>query len=164
MPAKPLTKEQLKESAKLKEVFKAWQDEMRRTGSKVSQDDVADRLGIGQSAFSQYLNGKIPLNPDFAAKISGLIGTKVSEFSPTIARQINSLTVAIPSYDPPVLLPPDTIEIPQFDVSGSMGNARPGDDDLLGGPRLGVVRCRVDRTLGQRDRGQGNVGQRQAEA
>ncbi len=122
MPAKPLTKDQLKESAKLKDLFKAWQDAMRRAGSKVSQDDVADRLGIGQSAFSQYLNGKIPLNPDFAAKISGLIGAKVGDFSPTIARQINSLTVAIPSYDPPALLPADTVEIPQFDVSGSMGH------------------------------------------
>lgn len=125
MPAKPLTKNQLKESARLKTLFKEWQARQRDDGRKVSQDDVAEKLGIGQSAFSQYLNGKIPLNPEFAVKIATLLQCQVSDFSDMVSAQIGALTLAIPMHGLTVIAgEPDDVEIPQFRAGGSMGPGR----------------------------------------
>lgn len=91
MPAQPLTAEQLEDAARLKKLFRLWQATRSTAGLEWSQDWAGDQLGFGQSATSQYLNGKIPLNPDAAAKFSTLIGRPVDEFSPAIARDIARL-------------------------------------------------------------------------
>lgn len=95
MPAKPLTAAQLAEAALLKSIFKSWQQQ--RKGNKLpwSQDWASDQMGFGQSAMNQYLNGKIPLNPEAAAKFSALTGTNIESFSPTIAEEIVGLSVGV---------------------------------------------------------------------
>lgn len=87
MPAKPLTPEQKADADRLKAAFRAWQEAQRDKGSPVSQIEAASRLGFGQSALSQYLNGAIPLNGPVLARFAELIGAKPEEISPAIAEQ-----------------------------------------------------------------------------
>lgn len=136
MPAKPLTPEQKAEAETLKQLFGRWKSEH---GKK--QDDALDVLGFGQSALSQYLNGKIPLNPGTAVKFAQLLVCEVDEFSPSMAAQIRHLasgTVVAqagehPSLrgmddrsraifaEPPVQLAASDLVIRQFETGGSMG-------------------------------------------
>ncbi|SCK09068.1 Helix-turn-helix [Variovorax sp. HW608] len=91
MPAKELTPEQKRDAKRLKVIFRAWQAERQEAGEAATQEELADLLGFGQSATSQYLNGSIPLNPRAAAKFAALIGCDVSEFSASIAESIASM-------------------------------------------------------------------------
>lgn len=45
-------------------------------------------LGFGQSALSQYLNGRIPLNVEAAIKFSEMLGRPVMAFSASLADQV----------------------------------------------------------------------------
>lgn len=126
MPANPLTTEQLAEAALLKLIFKEWQHRQRESGNKISQEVAGEMVGFGQSALSQYLNGKIPLNVDAASKIAAMIGCAVSDFSPALARQAAnyaaSATVSITRPNQHISTEAE-IEIPQYmKVMGSMGN------------------------------------------
>jgi len=88
MPAKPLTPEQKNASKRLRHAF---DDYKRRSVDKISQESLADELGIGQSAVSQYLLGKIPLNKDAAVKFAGKFECRVSDFSFELQREIDEL-------------------------------------------------------------------------
>lgn len=88
MPANPLTQQQLAEAAALKSLFRKWQAAQHALGHKVSQEQASASLGFGQSALSQYLNGKIPLNIDAAVEIARLIDCHVSDFSKTLAGRL----------------------------------------------------------------------------
>lgn len=88
MPAKPLTEQELQESAKLKALFSSWQQSRKDAMENASQDFATSILGFNQSALSQYINGGIPLNIKAAVKFASLIGCKISQFSPTIAAEI----------------------------------------------------------------------------
>lgn len=88
MPANPLTKEQLAEAARLKKIFVEWQAKQKHAELAYSQEAAAGILGFGQSAFSQYLNGRIPLNIDAAKKISDLLGCHISDFSESLAKEV----------------------------------------------------------------------------
>lgn len=85
MPAKPLTLEQKEDAARLKTRFKAWQANLRDQGKPISQDAAAAKLGFGQSALSQYLNGAIPLNGQVLAKFAELMDVAAEDISPSIA-------------------------------------------------------------------------------
>lgn len=91
MPAHPLTKGQLDEAKRLKEHFIAWQAKRRQAGEECSQEWAAEQLKFGQSALNQYLNGKIPLNPDAASKLARLMSIQVADFSPLVANEIAQL-------------------------------------------------------------------------
>lgn len=88
MPAKPLTKEQLQEAARLKAMFKAWQALRKAAGKSWTQDEVSDEFGFGQSALSQYLTGNIPLNASAVMKFSEVLGVSPADISPRIVRQV----------------------------------------------------------------------------
>lgn len=85
MPALPLTTEQKEDAARLKRLFLAWKESRKASGEPASQDFFSDLVGFGQSAVSQYLNGKIPLNPHAAAKFSKALGCQISDFSESVA-------------------------------------------------------------------------------
>ena len=91
MPALPLTKEQLDDAARLKLLFATWQKTQREAGLPSSQEAISDALGFTQSALSQYLNGRIPLNFEAAAKFAGLLQCDVSDFSPDLASQLERI-------------------------------------------------------------------------
>jgi phage repressor protein C with HTH and peptisase S24 domain len=94
MPALPLTHEQLSDAARLKNLFATWQRGRREAGLPSSQEALSDLLGFNQSAMSQYLNGRIPLNVDAATKFANLIGCAVVDFSPSLASQIERYAAA----------------------------------------------------------------------
>lgn len=87
MPAKPLTPEQKEDAERLRSAFKTWQRQRRDFKKEASQEYVADQIGFGQSALSQYLTGKIPLNGPVLAKLAELLGVKPEEISPSVAAQ-----------------------------------------------------------------------------
>lgn len=96
MPAQPLTAEQKADAAKLRSLFLEWQAKQGDAGKKVSQEQASEALGFGQSALNQYLNGRIPLNPEAALKIANLIGCRVQDFSAQLARQMAAYVNAAP--------------------------------------------------------------------
>ena len=48
----------------------------------ITQLEAAQQLGWTQSAFSQYINGKIPLNFDAAIKLSELFNVPIWDLDP----------------------------------------------------------------------------------
>ena len=61
-------------------------------GKRLSQATLAEELGYTtQSAVSQYLNGKVPLNVDASIKFAIRFGCSVSDFSPSIQREIDRI-------------------------------------------------------------------------
>ena len=99
MPALPLTKEQLEDAARLKKRFLDWQKIRRDGGLPASQEAISELLGFNQSAVSQYLNGRIPLNIETAAKFAHLIECQVSDFSPSLAAQIEQFATSTTGQD-----------------------------------------------------------------
>jgi hypothetical protein len=91
MPALPLTKEQLDDAARLKRLFLNWQTQRKASGLPSSQEAISELLGFNQSAMSQYLNGKIPLNVAAATKFASVFECSISDFSPTLANQAASM-------------------------------------------------------------------------
>lgn len=143
MPALPLNPEQQQDANRLKIEFTKWQEGQRGKKQPWSQDHASEALQFGQSALSQYLNGRIPLNVDAAAKMSNLLGVRVEVFSPSIAREIAALNSGITGanpvdapavspdldYSPPALSYIDSnsgsfnaIRIPLMQASASMGD------------------------------------------
>ena len=81
----PLTPEQDQEAKRLKAIFNARKDAARSRGSKLNQDDVAAACGWGgQSAVSQYMNGRIALNLEALLKLSRALDFEPSEVSPRL--------------------------------------------------------------------------------
>lgn len=88
MPALPLSKDQLDDAARLKALFASWQKKRRDSGLPSSQEAVSELLGFNQSAMSQYLNGKIPLNVNAAKKFADLIDSPIANFSQALADEM----------------------------------------------------------------------------
>ena len=126
MPAQPLTQDQLADAARLKQLFRVWQVGRSARNEDRSQEWASDQLGFGQSALSQYLNGKIPLNPEAAAKFSVLLGQPVEEFSPTIARDIARLVGS------------GGVDAAQLPPKAPAPHEAPSDE-----PEIGRASCRV---------------------
>lgn len=73
-------------------LYEAWLDEREKvTGARPTQEVIAEQLGVGQSALSQRLKGKLALGKKFAASIATLIGCSVADFSPDLAAEIDGL-------------------------------------------------------------------------
>ncbi|WP_416406497.1 LexA family transcriptional regulator [Paracidovorax citrulli] len=128
MPAQPLSPEQQEDARRLKQAFRVWQVQRRAEGVESSQEWAADQLGFGQSALSQYLNGKIPLNADAASKLAQLFGIPVRDFSPSIADGIEAMLGRVvvvaegaPAGSGSQKRRADTVTIHQFDTGGAMG-------------------------------------------
>ena len=86
MPAKPLTPEQKADAERLMAIFK------RQSG--LTQAVLADDLGFStQSAVSQYLNGRVPLNVEVAIKFAERFNCLVSDCSPSIQREIDRISL-----------------------------------------------------------------------
>lgn len=83
---KPLSEEQLADAARLKSIYS-----LKRKELGINQEDIAEELGVNQSAVSHYLNGVNPLNPNAVATFAKILQVNASEISPSIAKQIISL-------------------------------------------------------------------------
>lgn len=88
MPAKPLTKEQLNDAARLRAAF----DEAKSKNPSMTQETLAMSCGWKtQGAVSQYLNGKIPLNLKALLRFSDQLGKSPEEISPSLSTDLGLL-------------------------------------------------------------------------
>lgn len=75
---RPLSSEEVAESVRLKAIYEAKKSAAKAAGKSLTQADVAEACGwSGQSAFSQYATGKVPLNLEALLKLA-----KALDFSP----------------------------------------------------------------------------------
>lgn len=79
----PLERWQKDDATRLKAAWVAFKD-----ANDINQEEAASRLGITQSAFSQYINGRIPLNVDKLMSFANLLGVETHDISPTLAQRI----------------------------------------------------------------------------
>ncbi|OXS89468.1 helix-turn-helix domain-containing protein [Pandoraea apista] len=92
MPAKPLTPEQKADAARLMGLFENQKAIENKQGKRLTQAILADDLGYAtQSAVSQYLKGKVPLNVEASVKFAARFGCRVSAFSPSIQEEIDRI-------------------------------------------------------------------------
>ena len=76
-----LTQEELADTKRLKE---AWQNNAHKLG--ITQSKASQEFGFAnQSAVSQYLNGRIPLNMQTATRFANLLKVPLSSISPSYA-------------------------------------------------------------------------------
>lgn len=107
----PLTPEQVADANRLKALFNA-----RKNG--LSQADFGAKYEIGtQGMVWQYLNAYTALNAKSAAGFATGLGCKVSDFSPHIAAEIETLSQSQVSTDPD-----EFAQVRRVDVSVSAGH------------------------------------------
>ncbi|MBP0998444.1 LexA family transcriptional regulator [Serratia fonticola] len=90
MKKKPLTAEQLADAARLKSIF-----ETKKKDLGLSQETLAELMGMGQSGVAQLLNGSNAINATHAAQFAKILGVKVDEFSPSLASEIAEMYEAV---------------------------------------------------------------------
>ncbi len=87
---KPLTQEQLEDARRLKAIYEKKKNELG-----LSQESVADKMGMGQSGVGALFNGINALNAYNAALLAKILNVSVEEFSPSIAREIYEMYEAV---------------------------------------------------------------------
>lgn len=86
---RPLTPEETAESLRLKAIYEARKNDAKVAGQKLTQADVAEACGwSGQSAFSQFATGKIPMNIEALLALSKALSFEPEEVSPRLAEKI----------------------------------------------------------------------------
>jgi transcriptional regulator with XRE-family HTH domain len=79
----PLSAEQISDAVRLKAIYEAKKKELG-----LSQEVLAEMLGMGQSAVAQLLNGKNAIGASHAAKFAEILRITVEDFSQTLATEI----------------------------------------------------------------------------
>ncbi|QCT21797.1 LexA family transcriptional regulator [Jejubacter calystegiae] len=92
MKKKPLTDEQKEDASRLKSLYMS-----KKSSLGLSQESIADSMGIGQSAVASLLNGVNALNHSNAAAFARILGVSVYEFSPSLAREIEDMYKSVSS-------------------------------------------------------------------
>lgn len=82
---KTLTPDQLEDAKRLKALY-----ESKKKSLGITQQDIADALDITQGAVGHYLNGRNALNLSAALTFSRILKVPVSDFSPTLANEVDS--------------------------------------------------------------------------
>lgn len=81
---KTLTPEQLEDAKRLKALY-----ESKKKSLGITQQNIADALDITQGAVGHYLNGRNALNLSAALTFSRLLQVPVSDFSPSLAKEVD---------------------------------------------------------------------------
>lgn len=84
-----LTEAQLKDAARLKAIYEAKKLEARSKGKKISQETIAADCGWTQGAVGHFLNGRTALSLESAIKLAESLQVPVSDFSPSLAKQMS---------------------------------------------------------------------------
>ena len=95
MKKKPLTPEQVADAGRLKAIF-----DSKKKDLGLSQETLAERLGMGQSGVAQLLNGANAIGPSHAAKLAKILGVSVEDFSPSIAAEIKEMYASLEGVVP----------------------------------------------------------------
>ncbi|MGB9088400.1 MAG: S24 family peptidase [Pseudomonas farsensis] len=86
---RPLTPEEIQESQRLKAIYEQRKQAAKIAGRSLNQADVADACGwSGQSAFSQYATGKVPLNLEALLRMAKALDFSPAEVSPRLLKGI----------------------------------------------------------------------------
>ncbi|WP_367375214.1 XRE family transcriptional regulator [Pseudomonas lini] len=89
---RPLTPEEVAESIRLKAIYDQRKSAAKAAGSNLTQADVAAACGwSGQSAFSQYATGKVPLNVEALLKLAKALRFDASEVSQRLMSTVASV-------------------------------------------------------------------------
>ncbi|MGF6400083.1 phage repressor protein C with HTH and peptisase S24 domain [Pseudomonas frederiksbergensis] len=89
---RPLTPEEVAESSRLKAIYDQRKSAAKAAGSNLTQADVAEACGwSGQSAFSQYATGKVPLNVEALLKLAKALRFDASEVSQRLMSTVASV-------------------------------------------------------------------------
>jgi SOS-response transcriptional repressor LexA len=89
MKKRALTPEELRECNALKAIYR-----FSKSSHGLSQGDLAEELGVSQSAISMYMNGVNALNLPIALKFAKVLKVPLSDFSPRLAGELEGLTGA----------------------------------------------------------------------
>lgn len=84
-----LTTEQLEDAKRLKALY-----ESKKKALGVTQEMIANDLGISQGAVGHYLNGRNPLNLNVAAAFAHFLKVNLHDFSPSLASEAERLSKA----------------------------------------------------------------------
>lgn len=95
MKKKPLTPEQVADASRLKAIF-----ENKKKSLGLSQETLAERMGMGQSGIAQLLNGSNAIGPSHAARLARILGVSVEDFSPSIADEIKEMYASLQGVAP----------------------------------------------------------------
>lgn len=89
---RPLTPEEVAESARLKAIYEQRKSAAKAAGRSLTQADVAEACGwSGQSAFSHYATGKVPLNVEALLKLAKALNFDASEVSSRLLSTVASV-------------------------------------------------------------------------
>jgi len=89
---RPLTTEEVAESARLKAIYEQRKSAAKAAGRSLTQADVAEACGwSGQSAFSQYATGKVPLNVEALLKLAKALNFDAGEVSSRLLSTVASV-------------------------------------------------------------------------
>lgn len=92
---KPLTDVQIQDSKRLKEIFNRKKKEIG-----ISQESLADYMGMSQSGIAQLLNGSNAIGVSHAAGFAKILGVSVEDFSPSLAEDIKKMYSAVTATPP----------------------------------------------------------------
>lgn len=67
---------------------------------RLTQEQIAQELGMTQGNLSSHLNGKRAITKEIAARIARLIGSPVESFSPRLAKEIAEMAAAVTHIKP----------------------------------------------------------------
>jgi transcriptional regulator with XRE-family HTH domain len=81
------------ECAALKAAIEEY-NRVRPKKDRITQEQAGAALGMNQGSFSNYLNGRLAINLDFALKVSKLFDIPVERFSKRLAEEIDAITNA----------------------------------------------------------------------
>ncbi|MBU0522718.1 MAG: helix-turn-helix domain-containing protein [Gammaproteobacteria bacterium] len=59
---------------------------------RLTQEEIADRLGMSQGTLSSHLNGKRAINMAMASKMAKMLDIEVEKFSPRLAQEISEIS------------------------------------------------------------------------
>lgn len=85
-----LTDERVLENDALKEIFNA-----KKKALGLTQESIAEKMGMTQGAVGAYLRGINPLNAQAASLFAQFLQVSVEEFSPRLAAEIGNMSIAI---------------------------------------------------------------------
>lgn len=123
-----LTPDEINDAKRLAEIFKARKSELKAEGLHMTQESLAHDCGWkGQSAVSQYMNARIPLNLEALAKLSRALRVPPRDISPRLAETLPRPASNLHSLDAAVVMggePTATeIDVPYYrEVELAAGN------------------------------------------
>lgn len=120
-----LTPEELEECKALKRELDNYN---RKGGKRVSQQEIADELGVTQGAISSFLNGRNLIPMSVAVFFAKKFDIPIEYFSKRLAAEAREIARLVNKYSSdlnlPVVSDDNAINVPHYAIRGSMGHGQ----------------------------------------